>query len=288
MTARQHFVQCASPLGLHRIAYREWGDPENPKVLLCVHGLTRVGRDFDRLAQALANNYRVVSPDVVGRGDSDWLDNPMLYGLPQYVSDMVTLVARLNPGTLDWFGTSMGGLIGICYAGQKGASVRRMLINDVGPTLEAGALQRIGSYLGIERRFADLDEATQYVSLVSASFGVHTPDEWRELTEGVVRQNPDGSWRMHYDMRLAEPFKSTTPAQAMAGEGLLWHLWSAIGAQILITRGEFSDLLTPATVQAMQAANPRAQAVTIPGVGHAPTFMHADQIQIAADFFKGD
>ena len=286
-TPRQRFVECLSPAGLHRMAYREWGDPANRRVLVCVHGLTRVGNDFDRLARALCSAYRVVCPDVVGRGASDWLRDPRHYHVPQYAGDMVTLLARLDAQTVDWVGTSMGGLIGITLAGQPGAAIRRMVINDVGPTLDAAALARIGEYLGRPVRFASVEQAVDYVALISAPFGLKTRDEWREITLPVIRPVRDEQgegWLMHYDPRIGEPFKSVTPEAAAAGEAALWSLYEAITARVLLTRGEKSDLLSPATARRMCESGPRARLVEFAGVGHAPMFMHDDQIAAVRDF----
>ena len=156
---RLRFVQCLDSRGLHRMAYHEWGDAANPKVLVCVHGLTRQGRDFDVLAQALADDYRVICPDVVGRGESDWLADPMGYAIPYYVADMVTLLARLDAQEVHWVGTSMGGLIGLGVASLAGSPVSRLVLNDVGPAIEPSSLQRIGQYLGQPAHWATLDEA---------------------------------------------------------------------------------------------------------------------------------
>lgn len=286
-TPRQRFVQCLSPAGLHRVAYREWGEAANPSVLVCVHGLTRVGNDFDRLARALCGSYRVVCPDVVGRGASDRLRDASHYALPQYVADMVTLLARLDAATVDWVGTSMGGLIGIALAGQPGAPIRRMVINDVGPTLDAAALARIGEYLGKPVRFASVEQAIDYVALISAPFGPMSRDEWRELTLTVIRAVRDAQgegWVLHYDPRIGEPFKSATPQAAAAGEAALWARYEAIQGRVLLTRGAQSDLLSPATARRMTETGPRARLVEFAGVGHAPMFLHDEQIAVVRDF----
>ena len=175
----QRFVRCASPKGLHRIAYLEWGDPDNERVLVCVHGLTRCARDFDKLAAALSEHYRIVCPDVAGRGDSEWLLDPMLYQLPQYVGDMVTLIARLDVEDVDWLGTSMGGLIGMALAVQSGTPVRKLVINDAGPVVSKASLERIATYVGMAPVFPDMVAAEQYVRKVCATFGQHTDAEWR-------------------------------------------------------------------------------------------------------------
>jgi pimeloyl-ACP methyl ester carboxylesterase len=282
-TPRQRSVQCLSPAGLHRMAYRQWGNAANPRVLVCVHGLTRVGNDFDRLAKALCGSYRVVCPDVVGRGASDWLGDPRHYGTPQYVADMVTLLARLDAETVDWVGTSMGGLIGMTLAGQPGAMIRRMVINDVGPTLDAAALLRIGEYLGKPVRFGSLDEAVDYMALIGAPFGLKSREEWRELSLPVLRRDGE-HWIPHYDPRIAEPLRAVTPDAAAAGEAALWALYDRITAQVLLTRGASSDLLSPATARRMCETGPRARLVEFAGIGHAPMFMHDDQIGVVRDF----
>lgn len=284
-------VRCLSPAGLHSMAYTEWGAAGNPRVLVCVHGLTRVGRDFDRLARALAQRYRVVCPDVVGRGRSEWLRDPMHYHVAQYVADMVTLIARLDVEAVDWVGTSMGGLIGIMLAGQPGSPIARLVINDVGPTLDAAALARIGDYLGKPVRFANLEQAVDYIAAISAPFGLRTRDEWRALTETVVRpvrdEQGDG-WILHYDPRIALPFRAVTPESAAAGERAMWALYDAIACPTLLVRGERSDLLTRETAHAMTQRGPRAELAEIAGVGHAPMFMHDEQIAVVRDFLLGD
>lgn len=288
MTApRFDSVQCLSPAGLHRMAYAEWGDPDNRRVLVCVHGLTRLGRDFDRLARAMADRYRVVCPDVVGRGRSDWLREPMHYGVPQYVADMVTLLARLNATTVHWVGTSMGGLIGIALAGLEHSPVARLVINDVGPRLDAAAIARIGAYVGAPVRFASVDEAIDYVMKVAAPFGLRTREEWREITEPALRADGDG-WVLHYDPRIAEPFKAVTPQSAAAGEAMMWKLYDAIACPTLLTRGAESDLLTRETAEEMTRRGPRARLVEFPGVGHAPMFLHDDQIAVVREFLLED
>jgi len=280
-------VQCISPGGLHSMAYKEWGDPHNPNVLVCVHGVTRVSDDFDIMARQFAQTYRVICPDVVGRGRSGRLRNPQYYVIPQYVSDMVTLLARLDAETVDWFGTSMGGLIGLGLASLPENPIRRLVLNDIGPSINAAALARIGDYIGQDVRFATFDEAQQFIRTISATFGPHTDEQWHKLAADVLRQDQDGKWGRHYDLRLAEPFKTMTPEAASMGEAALWAAYDAITCPTLLVRGELSDLLLPEVAQAMTERGPKAQLVEIAGVGHAPTFMHAEQIKLAEDFLLG-
>jgi pimeloyl-ACP methyl ester carboxylesterase len=281
MTPRHHTVQCLSPVGLHRMAYVEWGEADNPHVVVCVHGLTRVSRDFDDLAQALASRYRVVCPDVVGRGDSDWLKDPKLYAVPQYVSDMVTLLARLNARELDWVGTSMGGMIGMGLASLPNSPIQRLVLNDVGPVLKKEAVQRIAEYTGKAPDFPDLDAATAYVKKVSAPFGLKTEAQWRQITQTVVRPSATGL-RLHYDRDIAVPFRLAPPVADLE----LWNFYDAILAKTLVIRGEHSDLIDRATVAQMCSRGPKAQAVEAPGVGHAPMLMDPEQIQFVTDFLS--
>ncbi len=277
---REKRVQCASPAGLHRVAYLEWGDADNPEVVICVHGLTRCARDFDNLARVLSARYRVVCPDVAGRGDSDWLADPMLYVIPQYVSDMVTLVARLDVEQVHWVGTSMGGVIGMALAAQKDSPVSKLVLNDAGPVVARAALERIGQYLGQAPNFPSVEAAEQLIRAISAPFGPHTDAEWRFLTEVVLRKNADGSWRLHYDPKIAEPYRKNLPEKDLE----LWELWDAVSCPTLVIRGAQSDLLSRETAQAMTRRGPKAKVVELAGVGHAPTLLHADQIAIVHEF----
>jgi pimeloyl-ACP methyl ester carboxylesterase len=279
---RRRSVQCVTPSGLHRMSYLEWGERANPRVLVCVHGLTRCARDFDFLAAEMAKTHRVVCPDVAGRGESQWLRNPMEYAVPTYVADMVTLIARLDAESVQWVGTSLGGLIGLALASFPDGPIARLVLNDSGPLVSAASLDRIGSYVGKAPSFPDLETAEYYVRTVSAPFGPHSDGEWRFLTEHVVRRNPDGSLRMHYDPALAVPFNAEQPHKDID----LWKLYDAIRCPTLVLRGESSDLLTRETARAMTERGPKAKLVEIAGVGHAPTLIHADQIAIVREFLR--
>ncbi|WP_022982504.1 alpha/beta fold hydrolase [Ideonella sp. B508-1] len=280
---RLRFVQCLDSRGLHRMAYHEWGDAANPKVLVCVHGLTRQGRDFDVLAQALADEYRVVCPDVVGRGESDWLADPMGYAIPYYVADMVTLLARLDAQEVHWVGTSMGGLIGLGVASLAGSPITRLVLNDVGPAIEPSSLQRIGQYLGQPAHWATLDEAADALWAISQSFGPHTRAQWLALSEHQI--TPDGTgFKPHYDPAIRHAFSAITPEIAAAGEAALWASYDRIECPTLLLRGAESDLLSPATAQAMTQRGPRARLHEFAGVGHAPTLVAPDQVAVVRDF----
>jgi len=276
-------VQCLSPAGLHTLRYTQWGDPHNPRVVVCVHGLARTGRDFDRLARVLAPQVRVVCPDVAGRGRSDWLGQPLLYQIPQYVADMVTLIARLDVATVSWVGTSMGGLIGMGLAGMKNSPISRLVLNDVGPRLEAAALARIGTYVGKPVRFASLDEAVAYTRTIGAGFALRSEADWREMTASTLVPDGDG-FIFHYDPAISAPLRAMTPEAAAAAEGQLWSLFDAITAPTLLLHGAQSDLLTQATVREMQQRGPRPAVHSFAGVGHAPMLFDADQIEPVREF----
>ncbi|MDO8177347.1 MAG: alpha/beta hydrolase [Undibacterium sp.] len=284
MQVKRKSVQCLSPAGLHRISYKEWGDFDNPNVLVCVHGITRVSDDFDVLAQALSDHYRVICPDIVGRGQSDSLPNPQFYQVPQYVSDMVTLLARLDVETVDWFGTSMGGLIGMGLASMPNNPIRKLILNDVGPSLNLEAIARIGDYIGQDVRFDTFDEAAAYIREVSISFGAHTEAQWHKLAADVLKKNQDGKWIRHYDLNLSVPVKAITPELAVAAQAMLWKAYDAITCQTLLVRGGDSDLLSISAAQEMTQRGPHAQLIEIAGVGHAPTFVQPEQIAIARNF----
>jgi len=280
MQFTQHTVQCISPSGLHRMAYTSWGAPDNPRVLICVHGLTRNSRDFDVLAEALASHYRVICPDVVGRGLSSHLRDPAAYAIPQYAADMVTLIARLNVDSVHWLGTSMGGLIGMALAAQESSPIQRLVLNDVGPLITVEALHRIATYVGMDPNWATVDEALAYVKLVSAPFGKLSEAQWLHLTETSISQRADGRWGFRYDPRIAEPFKAAFVDKDVD----LWPLYQQIACPTLVVRGAESDLLTRDTWQKMASCGPQAKLAEIPGVGHAPMFQSEDQIAVVRDF----
>lgn len=274
----------------HRMAYWEWnatGDPHCPHVVVCVHGLSRQGRDFDELARALlersAQPLRVICPDVVGRGKSDWLKDPMAYQIPHYAADMLALLAQLQPTTLDWVGTSMGGLIGMVLAGQPGLPVRRLLLNDVGPKVQWQAIQRIGQFLGKTGHFRSVQEAADALWAGSTTFGPHTPQQWLALSQHMVKPVA-GGFTLHYDPAIATPFAALTPEDAARGDVLLWQLYDQITAQTLVTRGALSDLLDVQTAQEMTQRGPKARVVEFAGVGHAPTLVAQEQIDAVTSF----
>jgi len=289
-----HFVDCPDAQGGHRMAYWQWGDASASHVVVCVHGLSRQGRDFDVLAQALCarsgGRLRVVCPDVAGRGRSEWLKDPSLYQIPAYAGDMLALLAQLQPAVLDWVGTSMGGLIGMVVCGQPGlplpVPVRRLVLNDVGPAIRWEAIERIKTYLGDTGRFDSLEAAAAAMRAVSLTFGPHTDAQWLALSRHMVRplDGQGGALTLHYDPAIAVPVRATTAELSAQGESMLWQLYDNIQARTLLLRGVDSDMLTPQTAAAMAQRGPRAQVVEFAGVGHAPTLVADDQVDCVARF----
>lgn len=296
-------VVCPHPEGQHRMSYVRWGHPQARRVVVCVHGLTRQGRDFDRLAQALVARstepLQVICPDVAGRGHSEWLANPALYQIPQYAADMLAMLgqvqAQLGPEpllSLDWVGTSMGGLIGMVLAGQPGlplpAAIRRLVLNDVGPAITWSSVERMKTYVGQYGQYRDLDEAASALRALSLGFGPVSPEVWREMSNHMTRPGKDGALTLHYDPAIGVPLRAMTPEIATVGEATLWALYDQIKAQTLLIRGQDSDLLTPETAMEMTQRGPCARLETWPGFGHAPTLTGDEQIQEVAEFLLSD
>ncbi|WP_347554632.1 alpha/beta hydrolase [Robbsia sp. KACC 23696] len=313
---RHGTIVCASPSGTHRMAYVEWGDPDNPRVLVCVHGLSRTGRDFDVLASRMAQTHRVICPDVVGRGKSDWLRDPAGYILPQYVGDMLALFTQLHLTRLAYVGTSMGGLIGMLLAAMPITPIARMVINDVGPHIEPSSLLRLRAYLdevatrnvtaaapseaasGAPRQtpampmFATAQEGVDYLVAHSTGFGPHTPEQWRALNAPLLKRvyGADGGiagYAIRADPGIADAFKMAATLDAAmleAAEAGMWHAFESIRCPTLIVRGAESDLFSAQTLARMLACGPRFSSVTVPGVGHAPTFVDPAQTGLLTQF----
>lgn len=298
---RLQWVMCASKGGAHRMAYWEWGDPSNDQVLLCLHGLTRTGRDFDSLARRLAPYYRVVAPDVAGRGRSDWLADPGSYTVIQYVADMLVLLARLQPRQLHWVGTSMGGLIALGMRAillnsertrpingsglppQAAFSFGKLVLNDVGPSLSLGGVQRIAQVLVQEQEFDTYQQALAYVQSSSEHLGLLDAESWDALTRYQYVEH-DGRWRRHFDNRLTQSFTQQAQSDLAQAQALLWEGYERWPAPILILRGGRSDVLSAPQVQQMLGRHPDAQAHELPGIGHAPSLLRETELALVEQF----
>lgn len=283
--SRARQVECLAGGKLHRLAYREWGDPANPRVVVCVHALTRNSRDFGPLARALVPRWRVVAPDMPGRGASDRLHDPMLYQIPTYVADAITLVARLDVEELAWVGVSLGALMGMAIGAMERSPIRWLVVSDAGPLVARAALVRIASYVGASASFPTYEAAYAAIRAISEPFGPHSDAEWTFLVDNVLVQRLDGTWTLHYDPAIAIPFRE---GLKIPGDVDLWSVWDAIRAPTLVLRGERSDLLSADTARAMTERGPKAELATIPGVGHAPTLVPAAQVEIVRAFLERD
>jgi pimeloyl-ACP methyl ester carboxylesterase len=279
MSMSSRTLRCLGPHGFHRLAYWEWPGPSGARTVLCVHGLTRNGRDFDRLAEALARRFRVVCPDMPGRGKSDWLSAAADYAYPLYLADLAALIARLDVEEVDWVGTSMGGILGMLMAAQPGAPIRRLVVNDIGPLIAKEGVQRIGSYVGRDPSFADAAALEAELRALAAGFGPLSDAQWRHLASISTRRKADGSLGFAYDPQIGDAIRAAPPVDVD-----LWPTWEAIRCPALVLRGAVSDILRREDAQAMAERGPKAKLVEFAGVGHAPALMADDQIGAVRDF----
>ena len=267
----------------HRLSWSEWGDPDAP-VVVCVHGLTRTGRDFDTLAEALSDRARVVAPDLPGRGGSEWLHDPAAYAPATYLQALSHLLAALGATAgrpVAWVGTSLGGILGMLVAASEGQPISRLVLNDVGPHIPRAALARIAAYMGdAPRTFADHAALDAHIRKVHAPFGALTDAQWSHLARTSARPLPDGSVALHYDPAIAIAMLATPPADVD-----LWPVWASVGVPRMVVRGADSDLLEPATAARMAAEG--ARLVVVPGAGHAPALMDRPTIDGVRDFLFG-
>lgn len=266
--------------GFHRIVYQDWGDLQNYSGAICVHGLTRNSRDFDELANALSRKFRVICPDMPGRGGSQWLSDPADYSYPTYLNNMAALLARLDLEEVNWIGTSMGGLIGMMLAAQPGSPIARLVLNDIGPFLPKEALERLAGYVGADPHFKDLGELEAYYREIHAPFGPLSDAQWKHLALHGSRQEPAGGYRLHYDPAIAHAFKAR-PIEDVS----LWPIWSQITCPVLLLRGVNSDLLTKETVEQMKESKPDLTVVEIENTGHAPALMSKAEISLITRWF---
>jgi len=292
---RYYQVPASEPMQLesHRLAYYQWGNPKAKHLIICVHGLTRQGRDFDVLAQSLLDQYRelgqsvqVLCPDVAGRGQSDWLKSGMSYQLPTYAYGlkclMDTLSLEVGVQTVDWVGTSMGGLIGMLVCGvetfKPAVAPRKLVLNDVGPVVQWAFIERLKTYLGRPERFANEAQGVEKLAEIFKSFGPHTKEQWSALSRPMLKQTVEGEWIFHYDPKIAESVKQMTLESSEAAEKVMWSIYDQISCETLLIRGAESDLLTPANAAQMCARGPRPELYSVEGVGHAPTLVSEDQL----------
>ncbi|KTD17053.1 alpha/beta fold hydrolase [Legionella jordanis] len=295
------YVMCASEEGFHKVVYSEWGlSEQNGSAVICVHGLTRNRHDFDPLAQFLsADGHHVFCPDIVGRGDSDWLKNFKHYNYQQYILDMNVLIARTGAKRLHWIGTSMGGLIGMFLAGLPNSPIQSLILNDIGPQLPLDALGRLNQYVGRSNRFKTLEEAKQHYKTIHSGFGELTEDQWDYVTRHSIKEQSPGVFVPKVDPHI----KASKPATQLlkeffsnphrALEGIffdidLWYLWQKVKCPVLVIHGKKSDLLLPEYIRRMQRSHPSVDVFEIEEAGHAPILFHRREHEMIANWLPGD
>ena len=274
-----------TPASTHNMTWYEWGDSNSKDVIVCVHGMTRNGRDFDFLAQALAERgCRVICPDIAGRGKSEWLSNPALYGYPLYVRDIISLMHHLNLSKVKWVGTSMGGLIGMMIAASMPNLITKMVLNDIGPFIPKESLERIGSYVGKNNSFPNKEQAEEYLKTIMSSFGLKEVSHWEHVLEHTFVRGAGGSYVFAYDPAIGHAFWNSRGKQRKSQDVDLWPMWKTIHCPIMILRGADSDLLTKEIAEKMKEAKNVEDLVEIPKVGHAPMLMDYDQIEVVRNW----
>jgi len=278
MNPSSHFLVCEG----REIHYTQWGSEQSPAVIAW-HGLARTGRDMDEIAAHLSSRFRVICPDTIGRGLSQWSPVPEReYCLDFYARLAVSLLDQLGIVDLHWLGTSMGGAIGIqLAAGALKGRIRRLILNDIGPQLGAAAVARIRSYAGKPAQFDRLSELEQYFRNIYKPYGWLSDAQWRRLAETSARRTADGKLTPHYDPNMVMQFTHHP------GDYDQWESWDAIEVPTLCLRGETSDLLLPDVAEAMRSRGPRAVVVTIPGCGHAPALNVPEQFALVERFLNG-
>ncbi|KTC84763.1 alpha/beta fold hydrolase [Legionella drozanskii] len=269
---KKHQVMGIDSQAFHNMVYYEWGDSNNPKVLLCVHGLFRNARDFDDLAKVLSSHYRVICPDMVGRGLSDKISNPKDYSTLTYLSDITILLAQLGVTEIDYIGTSMGGVIGIMIAAMKNSPIKKLILNDIGPFVDTKALQQIITYgkKGSEKYFGTLGEVEAYLKETYSSFAQLSPEQWQHLAVCGVWQNSNKQYQLAYDPKIIENVIAAPQ----------WALWSKVQCPILLLHASLSNVLSDDTVIKMQQLQPALKTVNIPDIGHPVSLMKIDEIKL--------
>lgn len=276
MTITQYPPQSAtilglSPAGFHHMHYLDWGSKHQENIVFCAHGLSRNGRDFDFLAHDLAKNFRVICPDLAGRGKSDWLSNPLHYNYPQYLSDIAALIARSHAEKIHWIGTSMGGIMGMFLAIQPNSPIKSLVMNDIGAFIPSSPLVRIANYVKNSPIFSSFEQGEKHLRQILAPFGKLSAKQWAHIAYHGLEPVADG-FRLAYDPKISETLDTQ--------DADLWHFWSLINCPVLLIRGENSDIFSRETAAKMKELKPHITLVEIPETGHAPALMSPHEIDI--------
>lgn len=260
-----------------RIRYREWGAADNPKVAICVHGLSRNCQDFDDLAAALAGDWRVLAIDMPGRGESDWLDDKAGYGYPLYDTVCAAALARSGADQVTWIGTSMGGNLGMRLASRPGTPIAKLVLNDIGPFVPADGRRHNQADFGKDPRFDSAETGIAHVRETRSVFGPFDEAGWQKFGRDSLRQLPDGQWTLHYDPGLAQPGAPIQDADN-------WAVWPLIDCPVLTLWGTESKILPADTVERMATTGPKSAIHKVPGVGHCPGLTTPNEIDAIRTF----
>lgn len=278
MKPRHKYIKCLASSGFHDIHYVEWGPPQSDKTAICVHGFSRNGRDFDYLAKDLAEKgYRVICPDMPGRNKSDWQPNLADYNVPRHMSEMMMLIARLDVESIDWIGTSMGGIIGMGLASFENTPIRNLVINDVGPFIPAPPLSRIKQYLSLMPEFKTYESARKYLQQLLQPFGISTAEQLDHMAQHSFNKNEYGHYVLNYDPKIVDCFKDE--------ETDLWYIWETITCPTLVLRGADSEVLTKDTVEKMLERD-TVDFTQFSGAAHAPALMDQEQIDTIVNWLE--
>lgn len=280
--SRDNYYLGLSNEGFHRLYYREWGDPDNKNTVVCVHGLTRISHDFDEIAQALSKDYRVVCPDVVGRGNSDWFGNKEHYNITQYCADINALIAHLHVDNIHYIGTSMGGLIGMILASMSHTPIQSLLLNDVGPFIKRSELQTMGEYVGRAPIFATREELYDYYATIyGGSCALLSKKQIKQMAR-YSSFKTNGGYRLHYDPKIGDAFRKHYTYFNFE----LWKYWEEIECPVMVLRGSESTFLTSDITEKMMTTHEDIEVVEVPKAGHTPLMKTASEINIVQNFLS--
>ena len=270
--------------GFHRINYLEWGDKADfhkQETLFCVHGLTRNARDFDFFAQKLCTRYRIVCPDVVGRGDSDHIP-PDGYNYLQYNADMNALIARLAVTEVNWIGTSMGGIIGMVLAAVPQSPIKRLVVNDIGPEVSREALMSISQYIGRSDQFPSVDAVAAHLRNIYREFAPMTDEDWMHMAHYSSMRTPSGTFRLKVDNQVGEAFRDSISYFNVD----MWDTWEKITCPVLVLRGKNSSFLSEETAKRMLTCGPQTTLVEFENTGHTPTLRNDEQVNVITEWLE--
>ncbi len=281
--AKQHHIDVPHGDSTVRLGYLEWGASDAERTALCIHGISRNAHDFNWLGRELAKaGWRVIAIDMVGRGASQWLDDPAGYAVPVYIQHIAHVVSALDLGEVDWIGTSMGGMIGMVAASVGAIPMRRLVLNDIGPFIASDVIAGIIERVREVPEFKDEDAIKAFLMERFAPFGPVTDKQWSYFAHHSARRDADGDLRLVCDPAIAAPLANQEPADVD-----LWEVYDAIKVPTLVVRGGVSEVLDQPTAEAMMTRGPRATLVTFHGITHPLWLADDEQMHLVRDWLDG-